>query len=121
MVGDQQQPAHEVRSEFEPLHQRVRVVDGLRERDIEHRTRRAVELKARELRVAHDADDAVGADVLRQVEAEVLIERILLRLEKALDERFVDDGDVLRGLVVGGGEVSAADELRPPDSEGNLR
>ena len=52
----------------------------------------------------------IGADVLGQVEAEVLIERILVALEEALDERFVDDGDGLAGLVVGGGEVTPAHE-----------
>ena len=93
-VRDQQQPADEVRLGLETLHQRVRVVDGLRERHVEHRPRRPVEREPRELRVAHDADDAVGVDVLRQVEAEVLIDRILVALEEAADERFVHHGDV---------------------------
>ena len=62
----------------------VRVVDGLRQRHVEHRTRRPVEREPGELRVAHDADDAEGVGVLRQVEAEVLIERILVALEEAL-------------------------------------
>ena len=95
-VRDEQQAAHEMRVELETLHQRIRVVDGLRERDVEHRPRRLVEREPGELRVADDADDAVGADVLRQVEAEMLIERILAVLEEAADERLVDDGDLLR-------------------------
>ena len=41
----------------------------------------------------------------------MLIERILVALEEAPDERFVHDRDGLRRLVVGGGEVAAADEL----------
>ena len=94
--------------ELEALHQRVRVVDVLRERHVEHRPRRLIELESGELGVAHDADDAERADVLRQVEAEVLTERILVALEEALHERLVDDRDVLRRLVVGGRECAAA-------------
>ena len=92
-IGHEQQPAHEVRRRFEPLHQRVVVVDRLCERHVEHRPRRLVERETGKLRVAHDADDSVGVDVLRQVEAEVLVERILAALEEALDECFVDDRD----------------------------
>ena len=44
----------------------------------------------------------------RQVEAEVLVERILVALEEALDERFVDDGDRRRRLVVGRRERAPA-------------
>ena len=44
------------------------------------------------------------AGVFRKVEAEVLADRILAALEELLHERLVDDGDVLRRLVVGGGE-----------------
>ena len=41
----------------------------------------------------------------------MLIERILVALEEAADERFVHDRDVLCRLVVGGGEVTSANEL----------
>src|SRR6185436_16468455 len=76
-IGHEEQSAYEMRTEFQPLHQRVRIVDRLRERHIEHRTRGLVEREPRELRVANDSDDAVRADVLGQIEAEMLIEGIL--------------------------------------------
>ena len=107
-VGDEHHAADEVRLQLDALHQLVRVVDVLRERHVEHRPRRPVQPQAGELRVAHDADDAERADVLRQVEAEVLIERILVALEEALHERLVDDRDRRGRLVVGGRERAAA-------------
>ena len=95
-VGDQQQSAHEVRLKLQALHHRVRILDRLRQRDEEHRPRRLVEREPRELRITHDADDAERVDVLRQIEAEAPIERILVALEKPPDEGFVHDGDRLR-------------------------
>ena len=70
--------------QLDARHQLVRVVDVLRERHVEHRPRRPAEPEAGKLRVAHDADDAEGADVLRHVEAEVLADRILVALEEPL-------------------------------------
>ena len=62
--------------------------------------------KASEFGVAHDADDAEGVRVLRQIEPEVLIERIFVAFEEAFHEGFVDDGDILGGFIVGGGKSS---------------
>ena len=100
-----------MRPELQTLHHRVRVVDRLRQRHIEHRSRGPVEREPREFRVAQDADDPERVDVLRQIETEVTIERVLVALEEAADERFVHDGDQLRRAVVGGREVAAANEL----------
>jgi hypothetical protein len=55
----------------------------------------------------------VGTDVLGQVEAEVLVERILVALEEALDERLVDDRDILAVVVVGAVEVPASHQSDP--------
>ena len=77
-------------------------VDRLRKRDEEHRPRGLIEREPGELRVAHDADDAEGVDELRQVEAEALIERILIALEEPAHERLVHDRHRLRLLVVRG-------------------
>ncbi len=81
-----------MRGELDALQQVVLVVHVLRQRHVEHRTRGFVEGEPRELRVADDADDAENGSVFRRVETEVLIDRILGRLEEALDEGFVDDG-----------------------------
>ena len=83
---------------------------------MEHKTSAApaCAAKARELRVAHNADDAKCAGVLRQIEAEVLTERIFALLEKALHESFVDNGNGLGGFVVAGGEVSPAESSVTP-------
>ena len=110
-VGHQQYPAHIVRGGLYTLHHLVGIVHRLHERNEEHRTHRALELKRREPGVAHHAHDAEGIDVLRQVQPEVLVERIFLGLEKALHERLVYHGHVLGGLVVGLGEVAAAYQL----------
>src|SRR4030095_1321342 len=48
---------------------------------------------------------------LRKVQTKVTIDRILVALEEPSDERLVDDGDRLRGLVVGGREMAAPNEL----------
>jgi hypothetical protein len=72
----------------------------LRQRHIEHRTRRSVQAPACKLRVAHHADDAKRADIFGQVQPELLGERIFVALEKALDERLVDDRDRCGGFVV---------------------
>ena len=98
-----------MRGELEPLHHPVLVLHVLRQRHVEHRPRRLVEREAGELRVAHDADDAKGADVLRQVEAEVLLERIFVALEKPFYECVIDHGYRRGRLVVGRGERAAAD------------
>ena len=89
-----------MRLQLDSLHQIVFVVDILRERHVEHRTRRPVQGEARELGVAHDANDAECAGVLRHVEAEVLIQRIFAALEEALHEGFVHDRHRRRGFVV---------------------
>ena len=45
--------------------------------------------------------------ILRQIETEVLVERIfVLAFEEALDESLVHDGDRRGGFVVGRGEAS---------------
>ena len=89
-------------------HYVVGVVDILSERDEEHRARRLVQGIAGEFCVAHDTDDAERGGVLRQVQAEVLLQRVFAAFEKAFHEGFVDDGNWGGGFVVGGGEGAAA-------------
>ena len=96
---------------FDALHHLVGVVHRLRERHEEHRPHRTIELKSREAGVAHHADDAEGVDVFGEVQPEVLIDGILVRLEEAAHEGFVHHRHVLGRLVVGGGKVAAAHEL----------
>ena len=55
--------------------------------------------------------------VLRQVEAEALVERIFAVLEESANERFVHDRHMLGRLVVGLGEMTAARELDPEKLE----
>jgi hypothetical protein len=52
-------------------------------------------LEARELRITHHPDDAVGVDVLGQVQAKVPVERVLTRREESAHERLVHHGHVL--------------------------
>ncbi len=89
-----------MRLQIDALHQIAPVVDALRERHVEHRTRRSAQLEAGEFGVAHDADDAERVGHIGQVETEVVAERLLVALEEALHERFIHDRDVFRGLVV---------------------
>ena len=110
-VGDQQNAADVVRGGLHPLHQRARVLHGLRQRDEESRTRRLIELKARELGVADDPHDAKRVDVLGEVQPEAAIDRILSGRKEAPHERFVHHGDVLGSLVVALCEVASANEL----------
>jgi len=97
--------------ELESYHHRVDVADRLRECHEEHRARGLVEREPRELRVSHDTHDPIRVRVLGQIGTEVLIDRIFAALEKAADERFVHDRNVLRPLIVGGREVASANEL----------
>src|SRR5205085_1479488 len=57
------------------------------------------------LRVPRYADDAECAHVLRQIEAEVLINGIFIAFEEAFHKSLVHDGHRRRGLIVGCGEV----------------
>src|SRR6476661_3808394 len=92
------------------LHQRILIGDVLRERNVEHRTRWLAQGKARELRVPHDAHDAKCAGILRQIEAEVLPERLLVIFEETLHESFIDNRNGLSRFVVAAGEVSSSDQ-----------
>ena len=97
-----------MRLQLHALHQRILlVIDILRQRNIEHRTRRPAQAEAGELGVPHDAHDAKRAGILRQIQAEVLPQRIFVALEEALHKRFVDDRDRLGGFVVGRGKSTA--------------
>ena len=96
--------------QLDSLHQLVLVRDVLRERHIEHRPGRPVQPPAGKLRVAHDANDAERAGVLREIEAEALGQGILARLEEALHEGLVHDRHKLGGLVVGLAERASPEE-----------
>src|SRR5262249_60520769 len=55
--------------------------------------------------------DAEAAGILRHIQAEVLVQRVLVALEETLYEGFIHDGDRRRGLVIGDGEAAPAEEL----------
>src|SRR5438445_84710 len=101
-IGYQQNSADEMGAELKLLHQRILIVDILRQRNIEHWPSGLVEAPASEFRIAHDANDTECASKFGHVQAEVLIERVLVTLEEALHEGLVDERDRRRGFVVRG-------------------
>ena len=101
-IGYQQNSTDEMGAEFELLHQRILIVDILGQRNIEHWPSGLVEAPASEFRIAHDANDTECASKFGHVQAEVLIERVLVTLEEALHEGLVDESDRRRGFVVRG-------------------
>ena len=58
----------------------------------------------------HDAHDAEGSNVLRHVEAEMVVDGVFVALEEPLYEGFVHDGHRRGGFIVGGGEVASAQD-----------
>jgi len=93
--GNQQNATNVVRGCLHALHQRARVLHGLRQRHEEHRTRRFIELKAREPGVTDNAHNTKRVDVLGQVHAKVPVERILTRREESAHECFVHHRHIL--------------------------
>ena len=102
-------------------HQFVVVFHVLRDGNVEHRTSGLAESEARELGVAHDADDAEGAGEFGEVETEMLIDGIFIALEESFDEGLVHDGDRGGGFVIGFGEMAAAEATGRRDSAGSWR
>ena len=99
-----------MRLQLNSLQQWILIGDVLCERNVEHRTRWAAQGKAGELCVPHNTHDAECAGVLRQIEAEVLPERILVLFEEAPHESFVDNRNGLHRFVIAPGEVPPADQ-----------
>ncbi len=79
-----------MRTQLNHLHQIIAVVNALRQRHIEHRARWLAQLKARELRIAHYADNPVCAGIFGHINTEMLVEGIFIAFEESLHERFVD-------------------------------
>src|SRR5215469_2750350 len=87
----------------------------LSRRNVKHRKRWTRESPSGEVRIADDSNDAVCAGVFGHVHAEMLTDGINAALEEAFDEGLVDEGNGRGGFVVGGGEITSADER---DAEG---
>src|SRR6185369_16099907 len=80
---------------------------GLRHGHIEHRARRLAQSVASELGIFYDADDTESLGVFGEIETEMLVDGILVTLEKAFDEGFIDDGDVFGGIAIDKREVAS--------------
>src|SRR5262249_18307660 len=82
------------------LHQIIAVVNSLSEWDVKHWARRPVQAPACKLRIAYHPNDAECAGILRLIQTKVLIQRVFVALEKALNERFVHDRHGCRSFGV---------------------
>ena len=107
-IGHQHDPANKVRTQLDFLHQFVGVINLLRQRHVEHRPRRPVQAPSREFRVAHDAYDPVCAGIFGHVDAEMLLDRVFLALEKTLHKCLVHNRHRSCRFIVCCREVSPA-------------